>query len=239
MGYTPHRNTLGYWPSGWSSANTKFAGKRICFYTGAHGGNYNTLCDTGNSHEWRRSTAGQYIGCAKKLSGGGSMLLNGGFEAGSNGQIPTDWMRYGNYGSSGVITTEQSHSGSRSIKFYGNSWQLIENGPSAVASTLNLRAGLEYIVTFWARATSYGQNIRSEFLKYPVADGSKSNHQGGLATKSGTSFVKSHRTTSANTWQKFSHSIIPSADTKIVRMNIGPNGVSGTLYLDDVQLVKK
>jgi hypothetical protein len=69
LAYPHHRRTSSYMPSGWTSTQWgQFDNKRICMYSGASGGNYQTLCDTGSTHEWRRSSAGQYIGCAKLLS---------------------------------------------------------------------------------------------------------------------------------------------------------------------------
>ena len=151
-----------------------------------------------------------------------------------NGREPTDWMRYGRYGNTGLRSSEQAHSGSHSIKYTGGSWQLIENGPSDSASRLNLKKGQAYKVTFWARSTSSRQNIRTEFLNYPVT-GSKSHYSSRVYTSSG-SFVKTHHTSAANTWQQFTHTFTPSRDQPIVRLNIGPHGVSGSLYIDDVVL---
>jgi hypothetical protein len=193
------------------------------------------------AHQWNAFTGSRHVGSSRSVAyyihGTGSatnMLPNGDFELGSNGREPTDWMRYGSYGNTGLRSSEQAHSGSHSIKYTGGSWQLIENGPSDSASRLNLKNGQAYKLTFWARSTASSQNIRTEFLNYPVT-GSKSHYSSQVYTSSG-SFVKTHHTSAANTWQQFTHTFTPSRDQPIVRLNIGPHGVSGSLYIDDVVL---
>jgi hypothetical protein len=69
--HVPHRNALGYWPTGWSAANAKFPqSRKVCFYTAHHGGNQQTLCGhSGGSHEWIQASASanRNIGCARAI----------------------------------------------------------------------------------------------------------------------------------------------------------------------------
>ena len=77
------------------------------------------------------------------------MWPNGGAELGSVGQIPTGWERYGAYGTTGVISTEQAHTGSHSVKYWNAGLQIIMN-----EMPLSLVANVEYVLTFWARTST-------------------------------------------------------------------------------------
>jgi len=159
------------------------------------------------------------------------MQRNGGFEQGTVGQIPTDWKRYYTYGSTGLLSNEQSHSGSASIKFTGGSWQLIENGPSEEAS-FTFKHGQSYTVTFWAFSTQPGQTMRTEFLDYTGFTMSSSS--AGLAMNPDEKYFS---TTAANTWEQFTFTSVASVDSDRVRMNIGTRDVAGSLWIDDVIVV--
>jgi hypothetical protein len=144
-------------------------------------------------------------------------------------------MRYGAFGNSGLISADVAHSGAQSAMYAGTGWQLIENGPEK-NNTLQVLAAEQYSLTFWAFSTAPNQNIRSEFLTYPCFD-ETCTWSGRLSTKSG-SFVQSHSTTTAYSWQQFTHTLT-AAESATVRLNIGPNGVSSnhTLYIDDVGVI--
>jgi hypothetical protein len=64
IAYGPHRNTDGYFPSGWNGVKGKFAND-FCTFTGPHGGAHQTLCTNGNSHSWYQGSARQDIMCVR------------------------------------------------------------------------------------------------------------------------------------------------------------------------------
>jgi len=149
--------------------------------------------------------------------------FSSGVESGDDGSIPEYWTRYSNYGSTGLKSEEQKHCATSSAKFEGGSWQLIMND-----ARITMDAGQPWQVTFWGYGSA-GQNIRTEFLKYN-SDANSAN--GALPTSSGK-FVKNHKISQSDTWEKFTHAFTPS-QTATVRMNIGiPNGKA---YIDDVSI---
>jgi hypothetical protein len=180
-----------------------------------------------------------------------NLLPNGGFEDGVPGVLPTGWTRYlryalpsgqvtevNSYGNSGLISADVAHSGAQSVMYAGTGWQLIENGPEK-ANTLQVLSAEQYTLSFWAFSTAPNQNIRSEFLKFPCFDKTCS-WSGQLSTTNNSRFVQSHSTAAAHSWQQFTHTFT-SAESATVRLNIGPNGVSGDhrLYIDDVVVVRR
>lgn len=153
-------------------------------------------------------------------------VFSSAYEGGDEGAIPEHWRRYGQYGSTGLKSSEQKHCGEFSAKFEGGSWQLIEND-----ARVTLEGGLEYAATFWAYGPG-GQQIRTEFLKY---NDDSSTNRGRMSTAGG-SYVKTHTIGEADKWVKFTHTFTAGA-TGDVRMNIGiPSG--GAVYLDDVSIAR-
>jgi hypothetical protein len=165
-----------------------------------------------------------------------NLLPNGGFEEGVPGVLPIGWTRYELYGNSGLISADVAHSGAQSVMYAGTGWQLIENGPER-PNTLQVLSAEQYTLTFWAFSTAPNQNIRSEFLRYPCFDKTCS-YAGQLSTKNNSRFVQSHSTAAAYSWQQFTHTFT-AAESATVRLNIGPNGVSQRLYIDDVVVIRR
>jgi hypothetical protein len=167
-----------------------------------------------------------------------TLLQNGGFENGAIGSIPEGWSRY--RGITGLISTDTAHGGSKSIKFtgggHGGVWELIENGGvNDQAAEMELEAGKTYVLTFWAYSTTAGQAIRSEFLKYRGTTDAE-NYAGVIETVCcGDPYVLKHKTTAANTWEKFTHTISVET-TQSSRVNLGYAVINGALYLDDVSV---
>jgi len=64
MAYPPHRNSDGYFPSGWSELKQKFP-EEFCAFTGPHGGASVTLCTNAGSHGWYNINTKSFIMCAK------------------------------------------------------------------------------------------------------------------------------------------------------------------------------
>jgi hypothetical protein len=148
------------------------------------------------------------------------------YEGGNEGAIPDNSRRYGDYGSTGVRSTEQKHCGESSAKFEGGSWQLIEN-----AARGTLEAGLSYVISFWAYGAG-GQQIRTEVLQYNDDSASIS----GTFPVSDGNFVATHTIGQADTWVKYTHTLTAGA-TKDFRLNVGiPNG--GPCYVDDVNIAR-
>jgi cell division septation protein DedD len=64
VAYPPHRNQISYFPSGWADLKGKFPAE-LCAYTGASGGQHQTLCTNGNTHGWYKISQRRDIMCAK------------------------------------------------------------------------------------------------------------------------------------------------------------------------------
>lgn len=165
-----------------------------------------------------------------------------GFEApgiNTNGGVfPFGFARYGEYGSTGLLSTEQKRTGQRSVKFSTtiDEWTLIENYHEDFE--LDLRAGEKYVLTIWAYASTQ-RIMRTEFLDYP--DGSVGDvggrYQGTVQpsnTNGGENFYKYH-TVPAQKWTQFTHTIVPRVTATNVRINIGSKnpGTPG-VFVDDI-----
>jgi hypothetical protein len=169
-----------------------------------------------------------------------SLIRNGGAESGSVGGFATGWSRYHTYGSSGFVSTDVAHCGSNSLKFnIASGWEIIENGGVNDASyEISVVAGQHYCFSAFTYGQS-GQNIRTEFLKYPSADPG-TQWTGQMQTSGSafdTGFSKYHMISSSNTWEEHKHCFTSSEDAPIIRMNIGScNLADAPLYIDDIKL---
>lgn len=159
-----------------------------------------------------------------------SRPANGNFEFGTPGEIPPHWQRFGSHGHSGLLSTSQARSGTSSVWFSGHGWELIETGSEA-NERLMVTTNSNYTATFWARSTNADQNIQTMFSVYE--DPFEPKLSRNLVTSNGYA-QKFHSVAAANTWQKFTHSFTAGEWTNKVRMNMGPNGASGSLWIDDV-----
>jgi len=133
---------------------------------------------------WQYHISGRFavMSCAGHFSSDAEAerLNNGGFEVGTQYGMPTSWQRYARYGNTGQAWPDQSHSGKRSVKFWGGGWQLIENGPHA-SDSITLVKDKHYTFTLWMRTTAKGQRTRVEFLNY---------NKGGQVQKSSQGVTK-------------------------------------------------
>jgi len=158
---------------------------------------------------------------------------NGNFDLGEEGQIPTHWERFMAFGKTGLFSKQQARSGGTSVWFSGPGWQLIETSEQK-SDRITLTQGTKYSLTFFARSTIVGQNIRTMFVNYI---GPASNQPRELITTAGLP-QKFHYVSAANTWQKFEHSFTSGEVANKVRMNIGAHGASGDLWIDDIFLTR-
>jgi hypothetical protein len=155
---------------------------------------------------------------------------NGNFELGTSGKVPAHWKRFASFGTTGLLSTTQARSGSSSVWFSGPGWELIETGAHGNEKMM-VTPGSKYSVTFWARSTAASQNIQTMFVVY--TGHGNANATRTLVMDDGAA-QKLHYITTENTWQKFTHTFTAGEWTNKVRMNIGPHGASGSVWIDDI-----
>jgi hypothetical protein len=157
-----------------------------------------------------------------------SLPLNGNFEDGVEGNLPTYWGQ--TYSIPAVISTEEAHNGTKSLKLESD--HEIVSGWAADAC-FEIEAGVRYVLSFWAKATTPDAGLLTMFPVY--SNFANTAFRRALLT-SDNAFQMFHTIPVMNGtgtgWEKFSHEFTAAEESSKVRLLIGCTG--GTIYLDDL-----
>ncbi len=132
------------------------------------------------------------------------------------------------------VSNEASHSGTNSLKF---SWDGSDKSGVYTdywISLSNLEKNSEYVLSFWV----YGNRTNNDNTwKMVFSDDSGSNAAHDISKKTSAQY----RSVNSSDWQQYSYKIVTGNSDKQIDLSliILGNSMQGTLYFDDLSLVKE
>lgn len=153
-----------------------------------------------------------------------SLPLNGNFEQGTDGAIPTYWGQTQSI--PGLISTVEAHNGTKSLKLEKDH-ELVSGW--AADSCFEIESGVTYVMSFWAKTSTAGAEMLTMFPVY--SNFAQTAFRRALVTTD-NSFQMFHTIPVSTEWNQYSHQFTAGEATQKVRLLIGCLG--GTIYLDDL-----